>query len=384
MQQVVDQAGLPWLETPDQAVVWGTALGLQDEIEDVLQRIAGGRARHAVRWPSSTYFPAWYRTSDGSSCASGLASGSGGCIFSGSAVPGPGRHDVGARDDRELPGVVGRQRWRRVQRRFVGRWWRRAPAAASSLRPQMPNSHPTGVEPLDLDRGPRPRPPGLGGHPEPLGLARDALRRERPRAVLLVPERRARPPLEAALSRKAADSANCAPEAVERERKHGRAHLLAEAPTLVRAGRARNPVSTVRWIGELRGAATDCVPIGSPVQLDHQVQLPVARASSSRGTTSDAARTRARTSGLGARDQAMPNGISSGGWIPARARSMKARGPRRSAAEHEALARGCAVRTAARRARAASAWRRSRRPWAADGTLRPWVLSRRWKTSSRS
>ncbi|HET8785329.1 MAG TPA: hypothetical protein VFM38_06820, partial [Candidatus Limnocylindrales bacterium] len=36
---------------------------------------------------SSTYFPAWYRTSEGSSFAGGLASGSGGSIFSGSAVP---------------------------------------------------------------------------------------------------------------------------------------------------------------------------------------------------------------------------------------------------------------------------------------------------------
>ena len=38
MQQVVDEAGLPWLDTPDQAVVWGTALGLQHEIEGVLAR----------------------------------------------------------------------------------------------------------------------------------------------------------------------------------------------------------------------------------------------------------------------------------------------------------------------------------------------------------
>ena len=36
---------------------------------------------------SATYFPAWYRTSDGSSFASGIAAGSGGSIFSGSAVP---------------------------------------------------------------------------------------------------------------------------------------------------------------------------------------------------------------------------------------------------------------------------------------------------------
>ena len=38
MQQVVDEAGLDWLDTPDQAVVWGTALGLQHEIEGVLER----------------------------------------------------------------------------------------------------------------------------------------------------------------------------------------------------------------------------------------------------------------------------------------------------------------------------------------------------------
>ena len=43
MQQVVDEAGLAWLETPDQAVVWGTALGLQGEIEDVLQAQPRGR-----------------------------------------------------------------------------------------------------------------------------------------------------------------------------------------------------------------------------------------------------------------------------------------------------------------------------------------------------
>ena len=38
MQQVVDEAGLAWLDTPDQAVVWGTALGLQADIEGVLSR----------------------------------------------------------------------------------------------------------------------------------------------------------------------------------------------------------------------------------------------------------------------------------------------------------------------------------------------------------
>ncbi|HSL77269.1 MAG TPA: TPM domain-containing protein [Candidatus Limnocylindrales bacterium] len=85
MQQVVDQAGLPWLETPDQAVVWGTALGLQADIEGVLKRSLDD-VRDQPQLASSTYFPGWYQTSNGSSFASGLASG-GGSIFSGSAVP---------------------------------------------------------------------------------------------------------------------------------------------------------------------------------------------------------------------------------------------------------------------------------------------------------
>ena len=86
MQQVVDESGLDWLETPDQAVVWGTALGLQGEIEQVLERSLED-VRDERTTAGATYFPAWYRTSDGSSFASGIAAGSGGSIFSGSAVP---------------------------------------------------------------------------------------------------------------------------------------------------------------------------------------------------------------------------------------------------------------------------------------------------------
>ena len=86
MQQVVDEAGLDWLETPDQAVVWGTALGLQSEIEDVLKRsmedVEDGRVT-----ASSTYFPSWYTGSDGRSFAAAGGSGSGGSLFSSSAIP---------------------------------------------------------------------------------------------------------------------------------------------------------------------------------------------------------------------------------------------------------------------------------------------------------
>ncbi len=86
MQAVVDGAGLTWLETPDQAVVWGTALGLQDEIENVLKRSLED-VKDSPSLASSTYFPMWYRTSDGSSFAEAGAAGRGGSIFSGSAVP---------------------------------------------------------------------------------------------------------------------------------------------------------------------------------------------------------------------------------------------------------------------------------------------------------
>ena len=83
MDQVVADAGLEWLDTPDQAVVWGTALGLQDEIEKVLERsledVKDGRA------PSTgTYFPAWYGGSGGQGFAN---TGGGGGIFSSSGVP---------------------------------------------------------------------------------------------------------------------------------------------------------------------------------------------------------------------------------------------------------------------------------------------------------
>ncbi len=78
--------GSAWLETPDQAVVWGTALGLQDDIESVLSRSLED-VKDARSAASSTYFPAWYTTSDGQSFASGAASGSGGSIFSSSGIP---------------------------------------------------------------------------------------------------------------------------------------------------------------------------------------------------------------------------------------------------------------------------------------------------------
>lgn len=90
MDQVVAEAGLAWLETPDQAVVWGTALGLHDEIEEVLSRTLED-ARAGRIEPGAAWLPAWYASSDvGSSTAApdfaGAGAGSGG-LFSSSAIP---------------------------------------------------------------------------------------------------------------------------------------------------------------------------------------------------------------------------------------------------------------------------------------------------------
>lgn len=86
MQQVVDEAGLDWLDTPDQAVVWGTALGLQDEIESVLSRSLEDVERGATGG-SMPYFPLWYQGSGGTPFTGAAAAGSGGGLFSDSGIP---------------------------------------------------------------------------------------------------------------------------------------------------------------------------------------------------------------------------------------------------------------------------------------------------------
>jgi uncharacterized membrane protein YgcG len=82
MQQVVDEAKLAWLETPDQALVWGVALGLQGQAEAVLERSADD-LRAGTASPSMLWFPAWYGTSGSFSGATGA----GGSSFSGSPIP---------------------------------------------------------------------------------------------------------------------------------------------------------------------------------------------------------------------------------------------------------------------------------------------------------
>ena len=119
MDQVVAEAGLTWLETPDQAVVWATALGLEDKIEDVLvaepRRREGRPGRGRVDLHATLvrvgFVRRWHRRGRRTLLelrGAGLR-----------------RHDVRPRDDRELAVIIRlRVRWR-VQRWIVGRRRRR-------------------------------------------------------------------------------------------------------------------------------------------------------------------------------------------------------------------------------------------------------------------
>lgn len=84
MDEVVSSHALPWVETPDQAVVWGFAMGLHHEVEDVLERSVE-LAREAGQTGRTPWVPAWYVPGTGGSSFSG-ASGGGG-LFSSSAIP---------------------------------------------------------------------------------------------------------------------------------------------------------------------------------------------------------------------------------------------------------------------------------------------------------
>jgi uncharacterized membrane protein YgcG len=87
MTQVVESRVLPWLDTPDQAVVWGTALGLHDEVQHVLERSLDD-ARSGGPAATGAWFPFWYggvagATFGGGGGWPGIAPG----LFSASAIP---------------------------------------------------------------------------------------------------------------------------------------------------------------------------------------------------------------------------------------------------------------------------------------------------------
>jgi uncharacterized membrane protein YgcG len=88
MDQVVESKALPWVSTPDEAMAWGVAFGLNAEIDAVLRRSVetSAGAGRAAGW-----YPMWWIPVGGHSLAGGVGGASGGGAFSASAIP-----DVGS------------------------------------------------------------------------------------------------------------------------------------------------------------------------------------------------------------------------------------------------------------------------------------------------
>ena len=82
MDEVVASKAMPWVETPDQALVWGVALGLHRDIERVLERTAEDERKGVT---TTAWYPAWYASGAGGDGGGGGAGGGG--LMAGSAVP---------------------------------------------------------------------------------------------------------------------------------------------------------------------------------------------------------------------------------------------------------------------------------------------------------
>ncbi len=87
MEQVVADPTVKLLaDTPDKAVVWSFALGLHDQVAEVLRRNLEDQSANPSS-AGSAYYPLWLGSSP-SSLAGGIAGGmAGGSIFSGSGMP---------------------------------------------------------------------------------------------------------------------------------------------------------------------------------------------------------------------------------------------------------------------------------------------------------
>ncbi len=74
MDQVIASHAVPWLETPDQAAVWAHALGLQDELDAILERsVALARDQ---RSGTGIWFPDWYGAAGAAAGITGSGTGS--------------------------------------------------------------------------------------------------------------------------------------------------------------------------------------------------------------------------------------------------------------------------------------------------------------------
>jgi uncharacterized membrane protein YgcG len=84
MGEVVQTAAIPLIESPDDAVVWGVALGLQSEVEQVLERTAEDVKSGVAPFG---YFPAWYGSSGSDGGSGGGPGGWAPGLMSSSPIP---------------------------------------------------------------------------------------------------------------------------------------------------------------------------------------------------------------------------------------------------------------------------------------------------------
>jgi hypothetical protein len=84
MGEVVATSAIPLIEDPDDAVVWGVALGLQSEVEQVLERTSEDLREGRV---SSGYVPLWYGSHGGTGGGFGGGGGWAPGVMSSSPIP---------------------------------------------------------------------------------------------------------------------------------------------------------------------------------------------------------------------------------------------------------------------------------------------------------
>ena len=84
MGEVVRDAAIPLIESPDDAVVWGVALGLQSAVEDVLKRTTEDVQSGVAPFG---YMPAWYGSPGGNGGAGGGSGGWAPGLMSSSPIP---------------------------------------------------------------------------------------------------------------------------------------------------------------------------------------------------------------------------------------------------------------------------------------------------------
>ncbi len=98
--EAVERRPLPWITTPDEAMAWGVALGLNDELEGVLARMqvkpeaaAGAALSSAVAGSGAAWSPSWWTAAPAGSGGGSGGGGGGGPsskLFSSTPFPDPG------------------------------------------------------------------------------------------------------------------------------------------------------------------------------------------------------------------------------------------------------------------------------------------------------